>query len=98
MGFYLYSKNLASMPDQIIRQAITHPLFSFLSELGCEDSYKEITESNSGNLYYCNLGDSDGCLFWRLMLELLMYSLWSEFGRNFQILGVFSSFIIIFSL
>ena len=31
---FIFIQNLASMPDQIIRQAITHPLFSFLSELG----------------------------------------------------------------
>ena len=89
LGFYLYSKNLASMPDQIIRQAITHPLFSFLSELGYEDSYKELQKVTVAICIIVIPMIAMVVCFGDLMLELLMGPLWSEFGRNFQILGVF---------
>lgn len=89
LGFYLYSKNLASMPDQILRQGITHPLFSFLSELGYTESYKKLQEvSVAISLIVIPIIVMIVC-FGDLILELLMGPLWSEFGRNFQILGVF---------
>lgn len=89
LGFYLYSKNLASMPDQIIRQAITHPLFSFLSELGYEESSKKLQKVTAAICIIVIPMIAMVVCFGDLILELLMGPLWSEFGRNFQILGVF---------
>ena len=81
--FIFILKTYSRCQIKLSGQAITHPLFSFLSELGYEDSYKLQKVTVAICIIVIPMIAMVVC-FGDLMLELLMGPLWSEFGRNFK--------------
>jgi teichuronic acid exporter len=89
-GYYVYSKVVASMPNDIIRTSITSPALSYAAKYEGEESFVRfqfvslVLIATAFPLAFLIL------IHGELILTLLMGSAWQEFGKSMQILGIFA--------
>jgi O-antigen/teichoic acid export membrane protein len=88
LGFYFYSKNLVSMPDQILRTSLTNPLLSYISH--SEDTsaiYQlQIIAVVMNWIVIPPLAIILG--FGDIFIVILMGPDWAEFGINIRVMSL----------
>lgn len=95
LGFYFYSKNLVSMPDQLIRTSLTNPILPYIAKLDEINSYEELQKIAIFLSIILSTSLAVLVVYGDIFIELLMGQAWKEFGANFQILGFFGISLII---
>ena len=88
LGFYFYSKNLISMPDQILRTSLTNPVLSYISHSEQTDALYQL--QIVAVVMSCVVLPPIVILlgFGDIFITILMGPDWAEFGVNVRVMAL----------
>lgn len=88
LGFYFYSKNLISMPDQILRTSLTNPVLAYISHSEQTDALYKL--QMVAVVMSCIVLPPLAILlgFGDIFITILMGSGWAEYGVNVRVMAM----------